>query len=72
MYSTTSKPQEGSTCKDSLPKCFMTTNPPAKLSRGAMNRGEVLRTCFHLNFYTYFDQTIYSAEISIENTIFNM
>ena len=50
MYSTISKPQEGSTCKDSLPKCFMTTNPTAKLLRGAVNRGEVLRKCFHLNF----------------------
>ena len=64
MYSKTSKPQEGSTRKDSLPKCFMMTNPIAKLSRGAMNRGEVLRTCFHLNFYTFFDQTIYSPEVA--------
>ena len=56
MYSTTSKPQEGSTCKDSLPKCFMTTNSTAKLSRGAVNRGGILRTCFHLNFYTSIKQ----------------
>ena len=47
MCSTTSKPQEGCMCKDSLPKCFMTTNSTTKLSRGAVNRGEVLRTCFH-------------------------
>ena len=58
MYSTTSKPQEGSTCKYSLPKCFITTNSTAKLSRGAVNRGEVLRTCFHLNFYTSIKQYI--------------
>ena len=58
MYSTTSKPQGGSTCKDSLPKCFMTVNSTAKLSRGAVNRGEVLRTCFHLNFYTLIKQYI--------------
>ena len=38
--------------KNSLPKCFITTNSAAKLLRGAVNRGEVLRTCFHLNFYT--------------------
>ena len=73
MYSTTSKPQEGSTCKDSLPKCFMTTNPTAKVSRGAVNRGEVLRTCFHLNFYTSIKQYIlnssYSAEISLSYKI---
>ena len=58
MYSITSKPQEGSTCKDSLPKCFITTNSTAKLSRGAVNRGEVLRICFHLNFYTSMKQYI--------------
>ena len=58
MYSTTSKPEEGSTSKDSLPKCFITANSTAKLSRGAMNRGEVLRTCFHLNFYTSIKQYI--------------
>ena len=58
MYSTTSKPQGGSTCKDSLPKCFMTVNSTAKLSRGAVNRDEVLRTCFHLNFYTSIKQYI--------------
>ena len=58
MYSTTSKPQEGSTSKDSLPKCFITANSTAKLSRGAMNRGEVLRTCFHLDFYTSIKQYI--------------
>ena len=72
MDSTTSKPQEGSTFKDSLPKCFITTNSTAVLSRGAVNRREVLRTCFHLNFYTYIDQNLYSAEISIQNTIFSM
>ena len=26
MHTTTSKSQEGSTCKDSYPKCFITTN----------------------------------------------
>ena len=45
----------------------MTTNSTAKLLRGAVNCGEVLRTCFHLNFYMYFNQTIYSAEISMQN-----
>ena len=64
MYSTTSKPQEDSTCKDSLPKCFIATNYTAKLSRGAVNRGEVL--FLYLNFYMHFDPTIYSAEISIK------
>ena len=58
MYCTTSKPQEGSMCKDSLPKCFMTTNSTAKLSRGAVNRSEVLTTGFHLNLYTSIKQYI--------------
>ena len=42
MYTTTSKQQEGCTCKDSHPKCFMTTNiSTAKLSPGTVNRGDV-------------------------------
>ena len=45
MYTTTSKQQEGSTCKDSYPNCFIATNSTAKLWRGAMNRGEILRAC---------------------------
>ena len=43
MYTTTSKQQEVSTCKDSYPNCFIATNSTAKLWRGAMNRGEILR-----------------------------
>ena len=46
MYTTTSKQQEGCTFKDSHPKCFITTNSTAKLSRGAVNRGDVLTACF--------------------------
>ena len=42
MYTTTSKQQEGSTCKDSYPNCFIATNSTAKLWRGAMNHGEIL------------------------------
>ena len=45
-YARTSKPQEGFTCKDSHAKLFKTTNSTAKLYRGAMYRGEVLRACF--------------------------
>ena len=37
MYTTTSKQQEGCTFEDSHPKCFITTNSTAKLSRGAVN-----------------------------------
>ena len=40
MYTTTSK-QQGCTFEDSHPKCFITTNSTAKLSRGAVNRGDV-------------------------------
>ena len=45
MYTTTSKQQEGSTYKDSYPNCFIATNSTAKLWRGTMNRGEILRAC---------------------------
>ena len=41
MYTTISKPQEGSTCKDSHAKCFITTNSIAKLLPGAMNCSEL-------------------------------
>ena len=37
MHTTISKQQEGCTCKDSHPKCFMTTNSTAKLSPGTVN-----------------------------------
>ena len=47
MYTTTSKHQEGSTCKDSHLKCFKTTNSTAKLWRGVINSDKVLRACFH-------------------------
>ena len=47
MYTTTSKQQEGSTCKDSYRKCFIATKTTAKLWRGAMNRSEILRLCSH-------------------------
>ena len=40
MYTTTSKQQEGCTFKDSHP------NSTAKLSPGAVNRGDVLTACF--------------------------
>ena len=43
MYTATSKQQEGSTCKDSYQNCFIATNSTAKLWRGVMNRGEILR-----------------------------
>ena len=41
MYTTTSKQQEGCTFKNLHPKWFMTINSTAKLSPGAMNRGDV-------------------------------
>ena len=41
MYTTTSKQQEGCTFEDSHPKCFITTNYSTKISRGAVNRGDV-------------------------------
>ena len=62
MYPKTSKPQEGSTCKDSLSKCFMTTN---------LYREAFASEVFPLKFL-HIDRTLYSAEISIQNTIFNL
>ena len=80
MYARTSKPQEGFTCKDSYAKCFKTTNSTAKLYRGAMYRGEVLRACFrHFLLYSYFqgnleistqESNANSTEISIYKTQF--
>ena len=49
MYTTTSKQEENCTFKNSHPKCFITTNfdkSTAKLSPGAVNRGDVLTACF--------------------------
>ena len=46
MHTTTSKQQEGSTCKDSYPKCFITTNFDKFHREGAINCGEILRACF--------------------------
>ena len=46
MYASTSRLSEGFTWKDYHAKCFKTTNSTAKLYRGAMYRGEVLRACF--------------------------
>ena len=65
MYARTAKPQEGFYVNDSHAKCFKTTNSTAKVYRGAMYRGEVLRACFrhflHMqessNFYTCKNQT---------------
>ena len=60
MYTTTSKQQEGSACKDSYQNCFIATNSTAKLWRGVMNRGEIFESVlryfrcvstFHLNLY---------------------
>ena len=70
MYTTISKPQEGSTCKDSHAKCFMATNSTVKLSPGAMNRSELwervsnacfshLPLCFHLKLYTSIKRIFY-------------
>ena len=59
MYTITSKQQEGSTCKDTYPKCFIMTNFDKFHHEGAINRGEIFRACFHhfplcflFNFYT--------------------
>ena len=62
MYTTISKPQEGSSCKYSHAKCFTTTNSTAKLSPGGVNRGEfesvspmrvsaIFPLCFHSKLF---------------------
>ena len=74
-YARTSKLQESFTSKDSHAKCFKTTNSTAKIYRGAMYRGEVLRAffrhfllCFHflenLEISTH-ESSANSTEISI-------
>ena len=67
MDTIASKQQEGFTFKNSHPKCFITTNSIARLSPGAVNRGEVFRACFrnfqlcfHLNFYTLIKLIFYT------------
>ena len=71
MYIRTSKPQEGSTCKDSHAKCFKThtINSTTKLYRGAMYRGEVLRACFR-HFLLCF-QFLGNLEISTQESSAN-
>ena len=56
MYTTTSKQQEGFTSKYSHPKCFITTNSTAKLSRGAVNRGDV--HVLRVSYKGQFDTTV--------------
>ena len=65
MYTTTSKQQEGTKCKDSCPKCFITTNFDKFHREGAINRGEIFEIvfrhfpqCFHLELYTSIKQQI--------------
>ena len=80
MYARTSKPQEGFTCEDSRAKCFKTMNSTAKMYRGAMYRGEVLRECFRhfmlcFNFRRNLgistqESNANSTEISINKTQF--
>ena len=41
MYTATFKQQEGCRFKDLHSNCFITTNSTAKLSPGAVNRGDV-------------------------------
>ena len=59
MYTITSKQQEGFSCKDSYPKCFITTNFDKFHREGAINRDAILKACyrhfplcFHFNLYT--------------------
>ena len=74
MDTIASKQQEGFTFKNSHPKCFITTNSIARLSPGAVNRGEVFRACFrnfqlcfHLNFYTSIKLIFYTKHKKIVN-----
>ena len=52
MYGTTSKQQEGCMFKDSLPKCFITTNFD-KFPREAVAKGSESRWCFDSMFPWY-------------------
>ena len=63
MYTTTSKQEECSTCKDSHPKYFITTNSTAKRWRGVMNRGKVLRACLHIVQIDIQQKYLYKTQI---------
>ena len=78
MYTTTSKQQEGSTCKDSYPNCFIAK----KFYRETLARSDEhfesvfrhFRLCFHFPLkFVHIDQThSTSTETSEQNTHFNM
>ena len=69
MYARTSKPQEGFTWKGSHAKCFKTTNSTAKLYRGAMYGGEVLRACFrHFLLCFHFQEIYRNLQISTQES----
>ena len=71
MYTTTSKQQEGSRCKDSHLKCFITTNFDKFHRERAVNRSVVFPLkC--LNIDRTISNHIYFAELSLQNTRFNM
>ena len=77
LYTITSKQQEGSTRKDSYPKCFITTNFDEFQREGAINRGEILRacfrhfpSCFHFNFYASIKLLSFCAHVNNSAEIF--
>ena len=73
MYARTCKTQEDFTCKDFHAKYFKTINSTAKLYRGAMYRGEVLRACFRhflLCFHFLGNLEISIQESSANSTIY--
>ena len=74
MYTTTSKQQEGYTFKYSHPKCFITTNSTAKLSRGAVNRGDV--HVLRVSYKGQFENTVkvaadWASDWASDSTHFN-
>ena len=73
MYTVTSKQQECSTCKDSYPKCFITTDFNKFHREGAINRGGNLKACFrhfllcfHFNFYTSIKLVLFCAHVLLK------
>ena len=75
VYTTTSKQQESSTCKNSYPKCLITTNFD-KFHRESDKSLRSFSAVFPLQLVdidqTYDILCLCSTEISQQNTLFNM
>ena len=72
MYTTTSKQQEDSTCKNWYPKCFITTNSITRSDKSFRSFSAVFPLQLVDIDQTYDILCLCSTEISQQNTLFNM